>query len=431
MIHRYKSYNPSGSEWLGNVPTHWDIQPLRAVTTLKSDKNRPELPVLSVYREYGVILKDSRDDNHNATSLDTSTYKVVKPGDLVVNKMKAWQGSMGVSAHDGIVSPAYITCATRADRVRPQYLHYLLRSSPLIGVYKSLSYGVRVGQWDMHYEDFKKILILLPPQDEQDRIVAFLDQKTAEIDAAIAKKERMIELLQQQREAIIINATRERAEKILPTWDSCISWLGSIPISDRLTRLGFISKIGNGSTPNRSVLNYWDGGDIPWLNSSKVNDFEICGADQFVTRRAIRECHLPLVKAGSLLIAITGEGKTRGMTAMTKIDTTINQHLAYIRVTDPNVDPEFLLYYLAGIYQVLRGESSAQGSTKGAITCGDLRKLPVVLPILEAQKNIVSLIKKRLIHLEHIRSSIQHQIALLHKLREIVISEAVTGKFKV
>lgn len=112
---RYQSYKSSGAEWLGDVPAHWDVQPLRAVTSLKSDKNRPDLPVLSVYREYGVILKDSRNDNHNATSLDTSNYKVVKPGYLVVNKMKAWQGSMGVSAHDGIVSPAYITCATNVD----------------------------------------------------------------------------------------------------------------------------------------------------------------------------------------------------------------------------------------------------------------------------------------------------------------------------
>jgi len=214
-MQRYESYKSSDADWLGDVPTHWDVQPLRAVTALKSDKNRPELPVLSVYREYGVILKDSRDDNHNATSLDTSAYKVVKPGDLVVNKMKAWQGSMGVSAHDGIVSPAYITCATRADRVRPQYLHYLLRSSPLIGVYNSLSYGVRVGQWDMHYEDFKQIPIPLPPQEEQERIVAFLDQKTAEIDEAIAKKERLIELLNEQKSIVTNHAVTRGLNRVL------------------------------------------------------------------------------------------------------------------------------------------------------------------------------------------------------------------------
>lgn len=212
-MQRYEKYKPSEVEWLGNIPAHWDVHSLRAVTTLKSDKNKPELPVLSVYREYGVILKDSRDDNHNATSLDTSTYKVVKPGDLVVNKMKAWQGSMGVSAYEGIVSPAYITCATRADRVRPAYLHYLLRSSPLIGVYNSLSYGVRVGQWDMHYEDFKQIPIPLPPRTEQDRIVAFLNHKTTEINAAILKKELLIDLLIQKKE---ININQVMASGLNP-----------------------------------------------------------------------------------------------------------------------------------------------------------------------------------------------------------------------
>lgn len=236
----YESYKPSDAAWLGNVPSHWDVQPLRAVTSLKSDKNRPDLPVLSVYREYGVILKDSRDDNHNATSLDKSTYKIVKPGDLVVNKMKAWQGSMGVSSHHGIVSPAYITCTTKADRVRPAYLHYLLRSLPLIGVYNSLSYGVRVGQWDMHYEDFKQIPIPLPPKDEQDRIVAFLDQKTAEIDAAIAKKERLIELLQEQVSILISNAVTKGLNADVSQRDSGVAWIGQIPSHWYVKRAKFL-----------------------------------------------------------------------------------------------------------------------------------------------------------------------------------------------
>ena len=236
----YESYKPSDAAWLGNVPSHWDVQPLRAVTSLKSDKNRPDLPVLSVYREYGVILKDSRDDNHNATSLDTSTYKVVKPGDLVVNKMKAWQGSMGVSSHHGIVSPAYITCTTKADRVRPAYLHYLLRSSPLIGVYNSLSYGVRVGQWDMHYEDFKQIPIPLPTKDEQDRIVAFLDQKTAEIDAAIVKKERLIELLEEQAAILISNAVTKGLNADVPRRDSGVAWIGHVPSHWYVKRAKFL-----------------------------------------------------------------------------------------------------------------------------------------------------------------------------------------------
>lgn len=203
---KHLSYKETRISWLGEIPSHWDVLPIRAVTQLKSDRNRSDLQVLSVYREFGVIQKDSRDDNKNVTSADTSNYKVVLPGDLVVNKMKAWQGSMGVSSHEGIVSPAYITCSTKPNIVIPQYLHYLLRSSPLVGVYNSLSYGVRLGQWDMHYEDFKQIQIPIPTKEEQQNIVDFLDKKTSEVELAISKKEKEIATLKELKAALISEA---------------------------------------------------------------------------------------------------------------------------------------------------------------------------------------------------------------------------------
>ena len=132
------------------------------------------------------------------------------------------------------------TCTTKADRVRPAYLHYLLRSSPLIGVYNSLSYGVRVGQWDMHYEDFKQIPIPLPTKDEQDRIVAFLDQKTAEIDAAIVKKERLIELLEEQAAILISNAVTKGLNADVPRRDSGVAWIGHVPSHWYVKRAKFL-----------------------------------------------------------------------------------------------------------------------------------------------------------------------------------------------
>lgn len=226
---RYESYRDSGTDWLGQVPSDWSLESIRAVTLLKSEKNKPDLQVLSVYREYGVILKDSRDDNHNATSLDTSGYKVVNEGDLVVNKMKAWQGSMGVSEHNGIVSPAYITCRVDAKRVHPKFLHYLLRSQPYISIYNALSYGVRVGQWDMHYEDFKRIPLPLPARNCQQLIANFLDQKTAEIDVAIAKKQRLIELLKEQKAILINQAVTKGLNPDVPMRDSGVEWIGDVP----------------------------------------------------------------------------------------------------------------------------------------------------------------------------------------------------------
>ena len=100
----------SGIAWIGSIPTEWNVCPLKTSIKWKSEKNRADAIVLSLYRDYGIVPKDSRDDNYNVTSLDTSGYKYVEVGDLVVNKMKAWQGSIAVSDYEGIVSPAYHVC---------------------------------------------------------------------------------------------------------------------------------------------------------------------------------------------------------------------------------------------------------------------------------------------------------------------------------
>lgn len=229
QIAQYPVYRDSGVEWLGEIPAHWKIVSLGSLLEMKSDKNHPDYEVLSVYREYGVIPKDSRDDNHNVTSLDTSNYKAVEPGDLVVNKMKAWQGSMGISAYKGIVSPAYITCKVTSKDVYSHYLHQLLRSAAYIGEYNRISYGVRVGQWDMHYEDFKKVVTLLPPKEEQIAIAQFLDSKTAQIDKAIGIKEKQIELLKERRQILIHKAVTRGLNPDAPMKDSGVEWIGEIP----------------------------------------------------------------------------------------------------------------------------------------------------------------------------------------------------------
>src|SRR5205085_12281014 len=105
----YPEYKDSGSRWLGEVPAHWEVRSLRTFLTPRSERNRPELPLLSVARERGVFVRSltGDDDNHNVISEDLTNYKVARAGDLVINKMKAWQGSMGIAPCDGLVSPAY------------------------------------------------------------------------------------------------------------------------------------------------------------------------------------------------------------------------------------------------------------------------------------------------------------------------------------
>jgi type I restriction enzyme, S subunit len=204
----------SGIDWIGQIPSHWKTLRLSNIFNVTSIKNHPEEPNLSVYRDYGVIPRDSRDDNHNVVSEDTSQYKLVEVGDFVMNKMKCWMGSIGLSKYRGIVSPSYTVLKVKHREVYSDYFHLLLRSSVYIPEYKRLSYGVRVGQWDLRFEDFKDIPGLLPPLSEQEHIVSYLDEKTSQIDKTIDIEKKKIELLKEYRQSLISNVVTGKIKVI-------------------------------------------------------------------------------------------------------------------------------------------------------------------------------------------------------------------------
>ena len=120
-----RAMKDSGIEWIGEIPSNWKVCPIKTSIKWKSEKKHADAQVLSLYRDYGIVPKDSRDDNHNVTSLDTSEYKFVEIGDLVINKMKAWQGSIAVSDYEGIISPAYHVCQITNEKIHKNtYISY-------------------------------------------------------------------------------------------------------------------------------------------------------------------------------------------------------------------------------------------------------------------------------------------------------------------
>ena len=192
----------SGASWIGMIPEHWQTAKLKWHLRRIDPKNPGEKEVLSLYRDYGVIPKNSRTDNHNVTSEDTSKYKYVRIGDFVVNKMKAWQGSVAVSDYEGIVSPAYYVYHFLDDVFNKRYFHHLLRSC-----YKEefmrLSGGIRTGQWDLSSNNLDNIILLVPPKNEQDNIVEYLDNRLPQIDSLIAEKESLINDLEAYKKSLI------------------------------------------------------------------------------------------------------------------------------------------------------------------------------------------------------------------------------------
>lgn len=192
----------SGIEWIGEIPKYWKVDKIKYHLKRNEPKNPGNAIVLSVYRDYGVIPKDSRDDNHNVTSEDTSKYKYVKKGQLVINKMKAWQGSLAVSDYDGIVSPAYFIYDFIDEEYNHKYFHYLVRSC-YKEEFKRISGGIREGQWDLSPEGFSNTMVLLPSIEEQNEILDYILQKEMEIDPLIADKKRQLDILADYKKSII------------------------------------------------------------------------------------------------------------------------------------------------------------------------------------------------------------------------------------
>jgi type I restriction enzyme S subunit len=228
-IRPYSVVKDSGDPWLGFIPEHWDLRSLGSLTSPISLRGRPDLPLLSVVRERGVVPRSlmSDEENHNFVPDDLSNYKVVRAGNLVINKMKAWQGSLGIAPIDGIVSPAYFVFDFKIGNRR--FGQALLRSKTYVGFFARASDGVRIGQWDLSVYDMKRIPAIVPPPPEQSAIVRFLDYADRHIQRYIRTKKKLIALLNEQKQAIIHRAVIRGLEPNVQMKPSGVEWLGEVP----------------------------------------------------------------------------------------------------------------------------------------------------------------------------------------------------------
>lgn len=191
----------SGVEWIGKIPKHWTVQKISTLYSQSSIRGHEDEENLSVFRDHGVVRRKDF-ENKNVLSEDLSNYKLVNKGDLVLNKMKTWMGSLGVSDYRGIVSPAYYVLKPNFDFFSG-YLHNLLRSKIYINQYASLSKGVRPGQWDLSFDEFKSLKIILPPIEEQIEINSYLSNKL-EYNKNLSELEKQrVQKLNEYRQSII------------------------------------------------------------------------------------------------------------------------------------------------------------------------------------------------------------------------------------
>ena len=197
----------SGVEWIGQIPEHWNIDRLGTILEPISKKGHADKPLLSITREKGVIVRDVEDDseNHNFIPDDLTNYKLIEAGQFGMNKMKAWQGSYGVSAYTGIVSPAYYIFRF-IKPIYPEFFHWAIRSKLYVSFFGSASDGVRIGQWDLSKDRMKQIPFVFPSLEQQKTIADYLTQQTELISEGIKQYSAQIEKLKEYKTTLINDA---------------------------------------------------------------------------------------------------------------------------------------------------------------------------------------------------------------------------------
>jgi len=407
------------SEVPSRTNSGWTSTPLRSILQKTSVRDRPDLQLLSVLRSRGVIRRNfDKSENHNFIPDDLSNYKVVEQGDLVINKMKAWSGSVGVSRFDGIVSPAYIVCKVRG--CNPSFLNLLLRSDPLMNEFARHSDGVRVGQWDLSPQALKVIRVAIPSIEDQEGIVRYLDNAELRIARAIQAKSKATKLLREARDSMInelvLGDSLSRGNSV----DSGIPGIGMVPKHWRLVRAKYVWRPKNirSKTGDEERLSVSSMSGIVPRSSKKVTMFE---AVSYVGHKVVEPGDLVI---NSLWAWATGLGVSRHHGLVSPV------YGVYELRPESESDLTYLNYLLRSNAIQWQFQVQSKGIWRSRLQLSDDAFFRIVIPLppLSEQISIASLISSRIAGLDAAINAAEHEIILLREYRTRLIADVVTGQ---
>ena len=433
----YPDYKDSGVPWLGEVPKHWEVLPNRALFAEVKERDHPEEQMLSVtitrgvIRQQALLVDSSKKDSSNQ---DKSAYKLVRPGDIAYNKMRAWQGSVGVSGYQGIVSPAYVVERPR-DGTDSRYLHYLLRTPAFSKEAERWSYGITSDMWSLRPEHFKMIYGCLPPLPEQAAIVRFLDHADRRIRRYLRAKQKLITLLEEQKQAIIHQAVTGqidvRTGKPYRAYkDSRVEWLGEVPETWDVVALRhrYSQCLGKMLDSKRITGDH----SVPYLRNVDIQWDQINVDNLPVMDISPDEHERFTVKRDDLLVCEGGEVGRCALWSdeLTKCGFQKALHRLRPRNTGQDDVPRFMYYVLRA---AARSGAFDDGhlSTIAHLTGDKLRAHRLPFPTVEEQDSIVGFLDDRLARLDRACIHTLREVECLNEYRTRLIADVVTGKFDV
>lgn len=433
MTGRYKAYSEykdSGIDWVGDVPSSWFVKPTFSVFDPQVTKNTEgqETKVLSL--SYGNIVERDVETNFGLLPESFNTYQIVDDGDLILrltdlqNDKKSLR--VGMVKQRGIITSAYLKLRA-SNSIEPRFAYRLLHSYDTTKVFYGMGGGLRQS---MKFEDFRRLPILVPSLDEQQKIANFLDHETAKIDTLITKQEKLIELLKEKRQAVISQAVTKGLNPDASMKDSGVEWLGEVPEHWAVSKLKWKTQTTSGGTPSTSKYEvYYEGGDIPWIRTTDLNNGKLFATPVSITAKALEDTACSILPKYSVLLAMYGGAGSIGKHSLLMFEAAINQAVCGIYPSS-SFEPEFLHYF----YEFYRPfwMINAAGTRKDPNIGQDhIKEAKIALPPKEEQRAIVAYVNKTLDLLNKLNDKAIEAIELAKECKTALISAAVTGKIDV
>ena len=434
MLGPFSNYRQTELNWLKRLPDSWDILRTKQVFRLRIEKapENNQMELLSIYTHIGVKPRKELEQRGNKAST-TDGYWIVKKGDIISNKLLAWMGAVGVSHYEGVTSPAY-------DILRPirqcntDYYHYLFRTPKYLQQFKIRSRGIMDMRLRLYFDQLGQIPVPVPPTDEQDSIVLFLNWKTAQINKFIRNKRRFIELLKEQKQNVINQAVTRGLDPNVKLKPSGVEWIGDIPEhwdARRLRTLAAVRASGVDKNTNED--------EVPVMLCNYVDVYKndrITAAIDFMKATATpEEIRAFELKAGDVIITKDSESwddiaiPTFVSEALPGI--VCDYKLELIRTFSGEIEGEFLFRAFSSDPVADQFRIAATGVTRFGLAQGAIKGAFFPLPPLEEQRAIIAHINEKCAEISQAISRAEREIELMREYRTRLISDVVTGQVDV
>jgi type I restriction enzyme, S subunit len=437
---QYPKYEDSGVDWIGYIPEGWKVKKLKFVSSLFGRIGYRGYTVDDIVAQgEGAITLSPSNIIDDKFSLKKKTYLSlmkyeespeihVFENDILLCKTSSVGKNCIVPKHSEKMTINPQLVVLKPFNISSKFLSFFMNCSKYKDQINSSVEGSTMKT--ISQQKLLNHYILFPPSDQQNQISEFLHKQTTQFDELIAKFKAQIILLEEKRQATINQALTKGLDPSVPMKDSGVEWIGEIPEEWKVCKLKQIGNLKAGGTPSRSNSLYWDDGIIPWMSSGEVNYNAITSSREKITKLGLEKSSATIFPIGTVLVAITGEGKTRGQSAILEIEAATNQSVIGIVHDKKIIHNSFLFLYFQNQYLSLRNYS--HGSVQSGLNLEILKNYPIIFPAtIKEQNQISEFLHKQTTQFDELIAKFKAQIILLEEKRQALITAAVTGKIDV